>query len=119
MTESETQAEILAAIGAAPECLVERSNTGAAATRSGRVVRFGTRGAPDIRVTVQGRSVAIEVKSSVGRLSNPQKRWRIAFELAGGVYIVARDVAWPLSVLAGLSTGATRKYFVTALNRLG
>ena len=118
MTESETQAQILAAIGAAPGCLVERSNTGAAAARSGRVVRFGTRGAPDIRVTVQGRSVAIEVKSAVGRLSNAQKRWRTAFELAGGVYIVARDVAWPLSVLAGLASGETRAYFASALNRL-
>jgi len=91
--EAEIQRDILAAIGALPGVLVERTNTGSAVDpRTGRVVRFGHPGAPDIRCTIGGRSLAIEVKSATGRQSPEQQRWQAAFEAAGGVYCLARCV---------------------------
>lgn len=106
MTEREIQTAILREIGALPGVLVERSNTGSAVDARGRRIQFGTPGAPDIRVTAAGRSLAIEVKSPTGRQSPDQQRWQRAFEAAGGVYVLARDVGAAVdAVRAALDTG--------------
>lgn len=91
--------DILVAITALPCAFFERCNTGAMRSPTGRLVRFGTPGAPDIRGTYKGRSIAIEVKTKSGKLSKEQKRWRDSFVAAGGVHIVGRDAP---SVLAAL-----------------
>lgn len=91
-SERQIQAEILIAITAIPDSMWERMNTGAGRDKSGRLVRFGTPGGPDIRGCLRGRAVAIECKSQVGRLSPDQRIWRDNFTRAGGRYIVGRDV---------------------------
>ena len=106
MTEAQIQTAILAAIGALPRVLAERSNTGCAVDARGRRVQFGVPGAPDIRVTAAGRSLAIEVKTATGRQSPEQRRWQAAFERAGGVYVLARDVQTAVAaVRQALDTG--------------
>jgi len=68
MTEAATQRQLLAILGPVAGLHVERTNTGVAVDpRTGRYVRFGTPGAPDIRLTVSGLAVAVECKSSTGR----------------------------------------------------
>ena len=103
MTEAQVQAEILVAITAYPRAFFHRSNTGVARDASGRVIRFGLRGAPDIQGCYCGRAVGIEVKSSDGRQSPDQKRWQACFERAGGIYILARTVTDVTSVLDRLA----------------
>lgn len=100
MTEAATQRHLLAILGPVPQLHIERTNTGVAVDpRTGRHVRFGTPGAPDVRLTVAGRAVAIEVKSPRGRQSDDQRRWQAAHERAGGVYLLCRDaVATALQV---------------------
>ena len=92
MTEAATQRQLLAILGPVAGLHVERTNTGVAVDpRTGRHVRFGTPGAPDIRATVAGLAVAIECKSATGRQSQDQRRWQAAHEAAGGVYLLCRD----------------------------
>jgi len=99
-TEAATQRQLLAILGPVAGLHIERTNTGVAVDpRTGRHVRFGTPGAPDVRLTVAGRAVAIEVKSPRGRQSDDQRRWQAAHERAGGVYLLCRDaVATALEV---------------------
>ncbi|MXV35797.1 MULTISPECIES: hypothetical protein [unclassified Saccharibacter] len=97
--ETRIQNDILVAITALPCAFFERCNTGAMRTPTGRLVRFGQKGAPDIRGTYKGRSIAIEVKTKSRKLSADQERWRASFVAARGIYIVGRDVP---SVLAAL-----------------
>ena len=104
MTEAQTQRDLLAALGPVPGLHVERTNTGVATDiRTGRSIRFGTPGAPDIRVTLAGRAVAIEVKSPTGRQSERQRRWQAAHEAAGGVYLLCRDAGETVAALAALA----------------
>lgn len=113
--ESDIQRQLLAAIGAIPGLLCERMNTGTAQdSRTGRVVRFGTPGGPDIRVTLQSLAIGIECKSATGRQSPEQLRWMRAFEAAGGRYMLCRDAAATVWALSALATGETRAALVAA-----
>ena len=85
-------AHIMVAVTAIPESLWERMNTGASQSATGRVVRFGIPGGPDIRGVLRGRAVAIECKTATGRLSTAQRIWQQAFLDAGGLYILARSL---------------------------
>ena len=103
-TEAQTQRDLLLAIGVIPGLHVERTNTGVATDlRSQRRIRFGTPGAPDVRVTLAGRAVAIECKSPTGRQTDDQRRWQAAHEAAGGVYLLCRDSAETVRTLAELA----------------
>ena len=115
-TEAQTQRDLLLAIGAIEGLHVERTNTGLATdTRTGRSVRFGVPGAPDIRVCMAGRAVAIEVKSPTGRQSERQQRWQAAHEAAGGVYLLCRDAATTCRDLATLARMWGRPELAVAL----
>ena len=115
-TEAQTQRDLLLAIGPIPGLHVERTNTGLATDmRTGRSVRFGVPGAPDIRVTMAGRAVAIEVKSPTGRQSERQRRWQAAHEAAGGVYLLCRDAATTCRDLATLARMWGRPELAVAL----
>lgn len=91
-SEAAIQAQILIHVTALPDAMFERCNTGTGRTDTGRMVRFGTPGGPDIRGTWCGRAIAIEVKSAIGRQSREQKLWQAQFERAGGLYVLARSV---------------------------
>jgi len=75
-----------------------RSNTGALSigstnTLKKRFVRFGGMvGSPDIFAVVEGQIYGIEVKSPKGKQSKNQKWYQEAFELAGGIYILAYSI---------------------------
>ena len=109
MTEAATQRQLLAILGPVAGLHVERTNTGVAVDpRTGRHVRFGTPGAPDIRATVAGLAVAIECKSATGRQSQDQRRWQAAHEAAGGVYLLCRDAVATAREVARIARGAGR-----------
>lgn len=71
-----------------------RNNTGRM-RKNGRMIQFGSVGAPDIIGLVpdgSGRCFGVEVKTETGRQSGGQMEWEAAFTKAGGLYIVARSV---------------------------
>ena len=84
--------EILIAVSALPGAMVWRHNTGSGKLHGRQWIEFGCPGSGDIIGCYRGRAIAIECKSPTGRQSTPQKRFQAAWELAGGVYIVARSV---------------------------
>ncbi len=89
-SEAKIQARILLAIGSLDGIYVERRNAGAFMGMGG-MVRAGVAGVADILCVVNGRAVALEVKTATGRLSADQRRWRAAWESAGGFYEVVRS----------------------------
>lgn len=118
MTEAATQRQLLAILGPVDGLHVERTNTGVAVDpRTGRHVRFGTPGAPDVRLTVAGLAVAIECKSSTGRQSQDQRRWQAAHEAAGGVYLLCRDAVATALQVASIALRADRPDTALAIGR--
>jgi hypothetical protein len=118
MTEAATQRQLLAILGPVAGLHVERSNTGVAVDpRTGRHVRFGTPGAPDVRVTVAGLAVAVEIKSSTGRQSEQQRRWQAAHEAAGGVYLLCRDAVATAREVARIAAEAGNRAVSVAILR--
>lgn len=99
MSENVIQAEILLAIGRMPGAIFWRNNTGSLPSRTGRVVKFGLVGSPDIIGCHRGRFVGIEVKSSTGKQREAQINFQRAFERSGGLYILARAVDDVLAAL--------------------
>jgi len=97
--ESRVSADLQAWLGALPGVLVERRNVGTARAATGAVVRFGTPGEADLRVTARipaawGGGVlalGIEVKAAHGRQSDAQRRWQAVWQSCGGVYVLARS----------------------------
>lgn len=71
-----------------------RANTGAVKFSGGNgkhyFVRFGKKGMADIVCCVNGRFVAIEVKTEDGEQTLAQREWQEGVERAGGVYVLAR-----------------------------
>ena len=118
MTEAATQRQLLAILGPVAGLHVERTNTGVAVDpRTGRHVRFGTPGAPDVRVTVAGLAVAVECKSSTGRQSEQQRRWQAAHEAAGGVYLLCRDAMATAREVARIAAEAGNRVVSLAILR--
>jgi hypothetical protein len=117
-TEAATQRQLLAILGPVAGLHVERTNTGVAVDpRTGRHVRFGTPGAPDVRLTVAGLAVAIECKSSTGRQSEQQRRWQAAHEAAGGVYLLCRDAVATAREVARIAAEAGNRAVSLAILR--
>ena len=58
----------------------------------------------------------IEVKTEEGRLSPQQKRWRLAVERSGGLYVVARRPADALNAIRDLGAGNTEAASPERLN---
>lgn len=105
MSETETMRQIMLAISGLPGGLFYRRNVGVARTQRGEVVRFGIPGQADIGGIYRGRAVEVEVKTDEGRLSEAQKRWKMAVERAGGLFVLARTPADALSALRDLEAG--------------
>jgi hypothetical protein len=103
MSETDLMRQILCAVSAVPGALFWRQNTGVFRSLSGReIVRCGVPGMADIGGCYLGKHVEIEVKTDKGRLSPAQKRWKMAVERAGGIWVLARNPADALDVLAAL-----------------
>jgi hypothetical protein len=68
----------------------------------GRFVRSAPNGHPDLHGAVAGRAVAIEVKSKTGTQSPAQIAWQEAWEAAGGVYLISRDVDATIALILSM-----------------
>ncbi len=97
--EARIQAYILAQLSLLPDCYFWRCNTGAARTKSGGLVKFGTPGQPDIQGCVAGRWIGIEVKTATGTQSPAQRAFQARIQNAGGVYVLARSLDDALSAV--------------------
>jgi hypothetical protein len=74
--------------------LAYRINNGAFQTKNGGYVRCtDTPGVPDILgFTIDGRGLAVEVKSDKGKLSKAQETQKAAIIERGGLYVLARRI---------------------------
>ena len=82
--------------------LVWRNQVGLFKTMDGRTVNIGIKGSSDLMAVkptvitpeMVGQTlavfVAVEVKTEIGRQSEPQKKWQKAVEKLGVKYIIAR-----------------------------
>ena len=83
-----------------------RFNTGALPGPHGRPIRFGSPGLPDILVRTKiGSIIWIECKSSTGKLSEDQRKWKEDMEGFGDIYIVARSVEDAMALFEGRKDG--------------
>lgn len=92
---------VLIAVTSLPGAIFWRQNVGTFRSMDGRRVVNATSitGIADIMGAYCGRAIAIETKTQTGKLLETQKRFRTAFERAGGLYVVARS---PEDALAAL-----------------
>jgi hypothetical protein len=101
--ETSVMREILCAISALPGALFWRRNVGVFRQLKGAgIVRAGIPGQADLAGIYRGRAIEVEVKTVRGGLSEDQRRWKMAVEKAGGLFIVARTPADVLDTLAAL-----------------
>ncbi len=115
----EAQNPALLAVGARPDVLVWRQQSGVFRSYNDpqRVVRIGVPGIADslavVAVTITpdmvgktiGVAVAPEFKTSSGRQSQPQKDWQAAFEKRGGIYRLVRSAADMLGLVDDVQRG--------------
>lgn len=73
-----------------PGCVFWRANCGGLSI-SGRPMRGNPSGTADILGVVNGRSVALEVKTRTGKQRESQAHWQAAWEAAGGLYAIVRS----------------------------
>ena len=82
-----------------------RSNSLAVQTKDGHYVQTGKKGSPDILVWMEDitldelRSIALEVKSTIGKQSPAQKEWQDKFEKFGGEYYIVRSVEEVMNII--------------------
>jgi len=93
--------------------MFQRSNSLNVATKSGHYIKTGKKGSPDILVWVNkifcdgdyyiefAKTLALEVKSEIGKLSDNQKIWKDKFEKLGGEYFVVRSLEDVIKILEG------------------
>ena len=81
-------------------CVFWRANCGGLSI-SGRPMRGNPSGTADILGVVNGRSVALEVKTRTGKQRDSQAHWQAAWEAAGGLYAIVRSVGEAVSTVNG------------------
>lgn len=67
-----------------------------------RTVRSAVPGSPDVLGVVCGRGYAGEVKAGADRQRPEQRLFQAAWEMAGGIYLIVRDVGQAMAELAEL-----------------
>lgn len=60
------------------------------------------RGVADLMFTIDGRAIAVELKTEIGTQSGAQYEWQERFERAGGAYFIAHGLDEALGVLNGI-----------------
>ena len=73
------------------KCYVLRVNSGFA-TMGTRVIQLCREGTPDIIVCFNGNFIALEVKTSKGKQSDPQMESQLHIEQSGGEYYIVRSL---------------------------
>lgn len=106
MTESQLQDAIRLALGRDPGVLLFRNNIGHAVMHGNRVTfGVGGPGGADLIGILDGKPLAIEVKSPTGRQSEEQKRFEHLWLARGGIYLMPRSVEQALEMIAAHRTG--------------
>jgi hypothetical protein len=101
LQENEILPAVLIAVTALPGGMFWRQNSGVFRTLDGRrVVRASAVGVADILGCYRGHAVAIETKTLAGEQRRSQHRFQRKWQIAGGIYIVARSVNDALRGLA-------------------
>ena len=77
---------------------VQRINVIVARTHE-RTVRSATPGTADVLGACAGRPCAFEVKAGRDRQSQKQRNFQAAWERAGGIYLIVRDVEQAMAEL--------------------
>jgi len=90
MTHRDLVASVLLSL--APHGLAWANNTGALKDSTGRLVRYGLVGSPDILACIKGRMIGVECKVGRDWQKPPQKKFAAALAQADGIYIFARSV---------------------------
>lgn len=105
--ETEARARMMAEVAAEirrkpAQLVIWRNNTGVARGASGGLVQYGVPGAADYEGiwSPVGRKVACELKSPTGRQSPEQQAYQAIVEAAGGLYVLVREPAEGVSLLA-------------------
>jgi len=102
MTEGQLQDAIRLALGRDRGVLIFRNNIGHAVMRHGARVTFGVGGpgGADLIGILDGKPLAIEVKSATGRQSEEQRRFQALWESRGGIYLMPRSVEDAVRLIA-------------------
>jgi hypothetical protein len=104
--ESVALTQIRLALGDQPGVILWRNSTGVARAASGHHVRYGLAvGSADLIGIVDGRFVALEVKSDSGRLRPEQELYLELVRKHGGFAAVVRDGAEALAAIARCRAG--------------
>lgn len=107
MSEGHIQDAIRLALTDEPGLVVWRNNTGVAEHRGARV-RYGLAvGSADLIGCLNGRFVALEVKTAVGRASTEQRQWLDLVRRNGGFAAVVRSVEEAHAAIARARMGAS------------
>jgi hypothetical protein len=102
VTEGQLQDAIRLALGRDPGVLLFRNNIGHAMMRHGHRVTFGVGGpgGADLIGILDGKPLAVEVKTPTGRQSPEQRQFQQLWESRGGIYLMPRSVDQCLSLIA-------------------
>lgn len=92
MREAEIQDAVRLALDSTPGLVLWRNNIGVA-DRNGRMIRFGVggKGGADLIGMLNGRFVAIEIKTAAGKQTAEQRTFQQLVERCGGIYVVLRS----------------------------
>ncbi len=100
MSEGQIQDEIRLALSEEPGLVLWRNNVGVAQHRGARVVYGLAVGSADLIGCLDGRFVALEVKTPTGRLAPDQRRWADLVRARGGFVATVRSVAEARAAIA-------------------
>ena len=100
MSEGAIQAEIRLALSDEPGLVMWRNNVGVAMHRGSRVVYGLAVGSADLIGCLDGRFVALEIKTLTGRVSPDQRRWADLVRDRGGFVATVRSVAEARAAIA-------------------
>jgi len=107
VSEGHIQDEIRLALSDEPGLVLWRNNTGVAEHRGARV-RYGLAvGSADLIGCLDGRFIALEVKTSTGRATPEQRQWLDLVRRYGGFACVVRSVDEARAAIARARTGAS------------
>lgn len=110
MTEGALQDAIRLALADTPGLCLWRNNTGIAEHWTGRTVQrvvYGLApGSADLVGLVAGRFVALEIKTTTGRVSPEQVQWLALVRRYGGFAAVVRSVPEALAAIERARWGA-------------
>jgi hypothetical protein len=106
-TERDVQAQIRTALGALPGCAFWRNHVGQATDVNGRTHRFGLAvGSADLVGVVDGRFVALEIKTESGALRPEQRAWLGVVRAMGGFACVVRSPEEAIAAVERARRGA-------------